>query len=46
MDEKIFFKFEIGYIFIDLNSIFPMKSWEFKISISVERYKEKTAEND
>ena len=36
------FKYEIGYILIDPNY---MKPSEFKISILVESYNEKTAEN-
>ena len=45
MDKKIFFHSEIGYIHIDLNQIFKMKPSELKISISIESYDEKTAEN-
>ena len=41
MGIKIFFTFKIGYILIDLNWIYPIKSSEFKIS----SYDEKTAEN-
>ena len=42
---KIFL--EIGHILIDLilNYMFPMKPSEFRISISIESYDEKTAEN-
>ena len=38
-------KFEIWYILIDLKSIFQIYPSEFKISISVENYDVKTAEN-
>ena len=38
-------QFGIGYILIDLSSIFPIQSQEFKISISVKTHDEKTAEN-
>ena len=34
MDKKIFFLIEIGYILIDLNWIFPMKSSEFIKSLN------------
>ena len=37
------FTFKIGYVLIDLNYIFPMRPSEFKISIPVESYDEKTA---
>ena len=43
--KKYIFKFEIRYILIDLDFIFPMKPSEFKIYISVESYHENTAEN-
>ena len=43
---KYIFEFEIEYILIDLNEMFPMKPSEFKISCSVESYDEKTAGND
>ena len=43
-DKKIYFGFKIEYIPIDLNQIISMKQSEFKISISVESYDEKTAE--
>ena len=43
--KKIFSKFEIRYILINLHYIFPIKPSEFKIFISVESYGEKTAEN-
>ena len=45
MHKKIFFQFEIVYILIDLSYIFPVQQSEFKISISVGSYDEKTAEN-
>ena len=45
MHKNIIFQFKIGYILKDLNMIFPMKPSEFKTSISVESYDEKTAEN-
>ena len=44
MDTKISFEFELRYILIDLNYIFPMKPSESKISLSVECYDEKAAE--
>ena len=43
--KKYFFEYEIGYILIDLSYVFPMLPSEFKISILVESYDEKTAEN-
>ena len=45
MDEKYFLKFEIDYNLIDLNYIFPIKPSDFRISISVDSYDEKTVEN-
>ena len=45
MDIKIFLKFWIGLIQIELNQIFPMKPSEFEISLSVESYAKKTDEN-
>ena len=45
MDEKIVLKFKIELILIDLNQIFPMKPSEFEISLLVESYDKKTAEN-
>ena len=45
MIEKIFSTFRIEYILIDLHNIFPMKPFEFKISLSVKIYYEKTAKN-
>ena len=45
IDENIFFCFEIAYILINLNQILTIKPSEIKISILVESYIEKTAEN-
>ena len=45
MGKKILFEYKIGLILINLNQTFPMKPSEFKISILVESYDEKTAEN-
>ena len=45
IDGKYIFHYEIAYILIDLNLIFPMKQSEFQISISVDGYDEKTSEN-
>ena len=45
MDKKNIFKIEIGLVLIELNQIFPMKSLEFKISLSVASYNKKTDEN-
>ena len=44
--DKLFFEFDIGYILIELNQIFPMKPSELKISLSVESYDEKPDENE
>ena len=43
--KKYFQKFEIEHILIDLSYVFPVKPSEFKISILVKRYDDKTAEN-
>ena len=43
--KQIIFKLEIRYILIDLNYISKMKPSEFKFSISVESYGDKTTEN-
>ena len=40
-----YFLYKMRCIRIDLGKIFPMKPSEFKNSISVESYDEKTAEN-
>ena len=42
---KIFFKCKIRVILRDLNQMFPMKTSLFLISLSVESYDKKTAEN-
>ena len=42
---KIFSKFEIGMVLIDLNQNFPMKPSEFEISLSVESYEKKPDKN-
>ena len=44
IDKTIYFKFEIGYVLIDLHQIFSMKPSELKIFISVENFDDKTAE--
>ena len=41
LDKKINCDFQIWYILIDPNEIFPMKPSKLKISISVESYEEK-----
>ena len=43
--KKIYFQFEIKYNMLDLNKIFLIQSSKFKITISVESYDVKTAEN-
>ena len=45
MDKKLFFKFKIGLILIDLNQILPMKPSEFEISLSVKSKNKINAEN-
>ena len=45
MDKICIFLFKLGYIPIGLDQIFPLKQSEFKISLSVKIYNEKTAEN-
>ena len=45
MDKKIFFLYEMRCIRIDLSKIIPMEPSEFKNSVSVESYDEKTAGN-
>ena len=38
MDKIIYYKIKIGINLIDLNQIFPIKTSEFEISVSVESY--------
>ena len=45
-DLFLFFLYEKEYMLIELNKILLLKPSEFKISISVESYDEKTTEND
>ena len=45
IDKKIFYKFEICSILIDLNQIFPMNLSEIEISLLVESYDKKNDEN-
>ena len=40
-DKKIYFYFKIGLTLIDSKQIFPMKSSELEISLSVESYNDK-----
>ena len=38
IDKKIYFEFETGLNLPDLNQIFPIKSSEFEITLSVKIY--------
>ena len=46
IDKKYFFKFQVGYILIDLNLIFPIKPSNFENSILIEIFDEKNDKND
>ena len=45
MNTKLFLKFKIKLILIDLNQIFPMKPLGFQNVLSVKSYDKKTPEN-
>ena len=45
MDKNIFFKFKIRFVLLEQTRFLSMRESEFQISISVESYDEKTAEN-